>query len=155
MIYDKIVSILTLLAAFGALYISINTAQNADIINGQGQLSSQIIAYQKSFSELLEVEKTPWGIRNYIGMDAEERTKVQIVAGMLVGVVDLMYTTGDRRAMLWKDYIGQVEGPLACGYPLEIYARTDFVVEAIKSAETKAKNEMIESKIPSSDCHGV
>jgi hypothetical protein len=46
-----------------------------------------------------------------------------------------MYSSDDPRADTWANYIQAIPGPLATGYPLEIYATHPKTIEAIKKAK--------------------
>ena len=126
------------LAAMVSTLVAWQTAKSAEEINLQGQLRGQIFLYQAEYARLINDIADPFSVAGYSRLSENNKIRVQIVDGMLVGVIDLMFQTKDRRASTWAGFLPAIAGPLACGYPLELYAGDNATLDAIRKAKEKA-----------------
>jgi hypothetical protein len=103
----------------------------------QSVISQNIAVYTERYSNAI-TEGLGDGINSVDGykkLNGSQQSKVQIVDGLLCSLVDALYYGGDtKRADIWASYIAAIPGPLATGYPLEIYASHPKTKAAISKA---------------------
>lgn len=107
--------------------------------------------YEKVFSKNNE---NPFLIRGYIKLSDSDRSAVQIVAGLMVQVVDNMAEAHDPRMKAWLTYLAGYSGPLFCGYPLSDFAREPATKSAIAHASEAAKHEAALAGLTATACGG-
>jgi hypothetical protein len=118
----------------------------------QDQLRQQMLAYMTEFARLVNDEDDPFSVNGYRQLKREgTKRRVEIVAGLLVGVIDLMYQREDPRVVEWAGYITGLPGPLAQDYPLETYATHPKTKAAIVRARDRAKELLFLIKSPLPD----
>jgi hypothetical protein len=138
---NNIIAVFTAVAAIAAAaaaVVTLITAKSAERINLQGQLQTQLIQYQTEYANLVGEIGLPSSVSGYKVLTDTQKTRVQIVDSMLVGIVDLMYETKDPRRVAWSGYIVGIPGPLSCGFPLQVYARESETLKVIENARSIA-----------------
>jgi hypothetical protein len=104
-----------------------------------------MLAYAEKYEKLLhESPDDAFTVDGYRKLADKDKARVQIVLGLLAGVVDLMNEANDPRADKWSGYLGGIPGPLADGYPLEAWVRDPKTIDEIGRARQRIKNGQIE-----------
>ena len=106
----------------------------------QGQLREQMMRYLSERSRVLASlpGQTPLTLPGYLALDSEGRIAIDIVAGLQLGVADLMLDAGDHRADLWLNYSVGIEGPIACGN-MNAYARRPELRQKISEKRSELR----------------
>jgi hypothetical protein len=73
-----------------------------------------------------------------------QKQEVQIIAGLLVMVVDEMYATDDPRAKQWAKYIKAIPGPLAPQYEVDAYATNKNTIDVLETTRRDLSQQLPE-----------
>jgi len=111
----------------------------------QQQLTTYLDAYQKALGN----GGVPGTVQDFGHLDPVQRRGIEILAGQLVGVIDLMVDVDDPRLPRWREFLAGIPGAIALdeGFRLEDYARHDSTrirIREVRAAEiVKAKSKNI------------
>jgi hypothetical protein len=108
----------------------------------EGNLRNHMLAYTDKFEKVLETIDDPFTVEGYGKLPKAKKAQVQIVAGLLAGVVDLMNEAKDPRADRWAPYLAGIPGPLAEDYPLEAWVRDQKTIDQIGTARRQVKADL-------------
>lgn len=150
-----IASAVSALAATASIYLTVRYGHEQASITRQATLQQSLKAYTTQYQDILSKHpEGPSSIKNYVRLGGADRSAVQIVAGLLVQVVDEMYESKDPRWKAWSTYFASFPGPLFCGYPLENYAMEPATRTAIQAAVKSAKSEGYADHLSPASCGG-
>jgi hypothetical protein len=146
----RLVAWATVAAAISAIValLSYCTAQTALTLQRQNAVQQVLLAYLTAYEQLAAHDADALSnISEYTNMRSGDRSRVQIVAGLLTEVVDAMYYADDPRADIWACFITGLAGPVMDkSFSLEMYTTNDKT----KAAILNARDEISQHKIP--DC---
>jgi hypothetical protein len=112
----------------------------------EGNLRNHMLAYADKFEKTMGDLDDPFTVEGYRKLPKHDKARVQIVDGLLAGVVDLMNEAKDPRADQWAVYLQGIPGPLAEDYPLEAWVRNQKTINEIVVARTQVRADL--RKIP-------
>jgi hypothetical protein len=110
----------------------------------EGNLRNHMLAYADKFEKALGSLDDPFTVEGFRKLPEQDKARVQIVLGLLAGVVDLMNEANDPRASKWAAYIAGIPGPLAEDYPLEAWVRNQKTIHEIAQARRHVKDSLSE-----------
>jgi hypothetical protein len=132
-VWAAIAAFFSAVAALASVYYS----ARAERVALQGQLREQMMRYLTDNLQAAEELKDPYSLPGYLALKAKDRRRVEVVAGLQIGVVDLMFDTDDPRRTKWIDFLA-IPGPIAC-WEMTLYAVRPETIDAIKRAETRLR----------------
>lgn len=110
------IALCALLASLAAIWFGLRSANRTLL---QSQMEAYIAAYVAA-SESRQIVHT---VAEYQRCSAARKLVMQLLVARLIGIVDLMNRTGDRRRYAWTYYMTVIRGPLGdTGAHLETYA---------------------------------
>lgn len=116
-----------------------------DAGRGQAQVASQMREYLSAYEKIVDrygsMNPLPLHVDGYKRLNESDRQRIVILAGLLIGVVDIMYLSGDSRVKPWATYIAAFSGPLACYPDIEAYAATSFTLDRMKQEIARLRNQ--------------
>ena len=123
----------------GGLFLSWKAMKSAQRAATQGLLAEQMAIYLQGYSKALEGSGVPGTLQDFGRLAPAGRRALEILAGQLIGVIDLMIDLKDPRLKDWRAFIGEIPGALAGdeGFQLEAYARHDETKQIIEEARAR------------------
>lgn len=137
---NSIISVLAALLALAAFVFSIYSHSSVQDVTLQDNLRAHMLAYAEEYQEVTKDIDDPFTVNGYLALSNRDKARVQIVLGLLAGVVDLMNEADDSRADKWAAFLVRIPGPLSDGYPLEVWVSNKKTIEAIQRARQQVKN---------------
>jgi hypothetical protein len=105
----------------------------------EGNLRNHMLAYADKFEKVISNSDDPFTVEGYRKLSDQDKARVQMVSGLLAGVVDLMNESNDPRADRWAASLIAIPGPLAAGYALEGWVRNAKTINEIETARQRIK----------------
>jgi hypothetical protein len=113
-----VVSAVSVLVSLAGLYFTRQAAL-------RGLLQQQLNAYLEAYQFALAEGGVPGTVREFDQLAPQQQRRVEILAGQLVGVIELMKDTGDARHRSWLSFLSALPGAIDRydDFRLEDYAR--------------------------------
>lgn len=139
-IWGKTSLYVPLVISIVAILVSIYSLKSTLKSTLEGNLRNHMLAYVEEFQKVAGSIDDPFSVDGYLALSHKEKARVQIVLGLLAGVVDLMNEADDPRADEWAGFLTGIPGPLADGYRLEVWVRNQKTRDEIELARQQVKN---------------
>lgn len=131
----------------------------------RGFLREQTSEYLKNYTELHD--RLEFDLEGYSRLKAGDRVRLELLAGQLVGVIDLMFESGDKRAPTWAGYLTGFPGPLVARsvdhslgtetrFGIEAYAthpKTKLAIDRARQAIETKQAALLKSTLASPTSH--
>ena len=141
--WEAISAIATAVAAGAALWTTRTAARSSN----QARLREQLQAYLDNYLLLVRDDIDPLSIRDFELLSRRDKRHVEILGGLFVGVLDLMFASKDRRSKRWSGFLVSFSSLLLSEhFKLEDYATHPRTLKAIAAARKTVSQDTANTK---------
>jgi hypothetical protein len=132
--FETTLGIATLLVSIAAVAVSVSTSRQNTRLALQGQIGDQMSRYLVEYQKSITTGPSPFTVEGYKNLGGAGRSRIIILHGLQIGLIDLMFQNNDPRANVWATYIKGIPGPLLEGRIEEVYSTHKLTKAAVRNA---------------------